>query len=217
MPRFGLLLLGFFLACGDDDLAPVDAGADATAPDAGPRDGGPPRCTSDSECEDDAFCDGVPRCDPASPFANVRGCVAPSGPPCDEGLFCDETTDRCLTACERSGDADEDDFVSEACGGADCDDTDDAIFPGAAETCDEVDEDCDGTFDEGAGDTYFRDLDGDGFGAGDPVALCAATEGYVTLGTDCDDTRMDVSPSGAELCDAELQDEDCDGLVNEGC
>src|SRR5690606_16214894 len=39
----------------------------------------------------------------------------------------------------------------------DCNDDDRAMFPGAAEPCDGVDNDCDGTVDEGF------DLDGDGF------------------------------------------------------
>ena len=144
-------LLSFVLlivACGDDDALPVDAGTDAPRlPDAG-RDAGPPQCTAPSECEDESFCDGVPTCDPASPFADDFGCVASTEPPCPEGFTCDEERDRCLSPCDVAGDVDEDTYVSEACGGADCDDTDPTIFPSATEACDEVDQDCDDVVDE---------------------------------------------------------------------
>lgn len=53
----------------------------------------------------------------------------------------------------------------------DCDDDDPAVRPGAIEWCDGVDNDCDGQTDEVGAfgcTTYYRDLDGDGFG--DPGA-----------------------------------------------
>lgn len=46
------------------------------------------------------------------------------------------------------------------------------------------------------------DNDGDGYG-----------EGSVCLGRDCDDTRRDVSPASAELCDR--VDNDCNGMIDE--
>src|SRR5688500_11238322 len=50
-------------------------------------------------------------------------------------------------------DADGDTFQSDV----DCDDSDAAIFPGANEVCDEVDNDCDGTADEGLAYVQLRD------------------------------------------------------------
>ncbi|NOY24344.1 MAG: sialidase, partial [Oligoflexia bacterium] len=46
----------------------------------------------------------------------------------------------------------------------DCDDTTDAVWPGAPEVCDELDNDCDGEVDEGVTTIYYADLDGDGYG-----------------------------------------------------
>jgi alpha-tubulin suppressor-like RCC1 family protein len=99
----------------------------------------------------------------------------------------------------------------------DCNDANGAIRPLASEVCNTIDDDCDGMIDEGATTSYFRDADGDGFGAGTATNACAAPTGFVTNATDCDDTRSSVSPSGTEICDAALRDEDCDSTANEGC
>ena len=46
----------------------------------------------------------------------------------------------------------------------DCDDSDGGVYPGATETCNDTDDDCDGVTDEGVTTTYFRDADADGYG-----------------------------------------------------
>jgi MYXO-CTERM domain-containing protein len=110
-------------------------------------------------------------------------------------------------------DLDGDGFTN--CGG-DCDESDRTIFPGAPETCDGVDEDCDGTVDDSAVDatTAYRDSDGDGFGtASSPLASCSLPSGYATTAGDCDDTSASVRPGAAETCDG--VDEDCDGTVDD--
>jgi hypothetical protein len=100
----------------------------------------------------------------------------------------------------------------------DCDDTLDTVHPGAPETCDGVDEDCDGSFDEGAGErmTYFVDADDDGHGArgGAPVEACMAPARHASTDDDCDDARASVHPGAEETCDG--SDENCDGSADEG-
>ncbi|MCB9795544.1 MAG: hypothetical protein H6741_22810 [Alphaproteobacteria bacterium] len=100
---------------------------------------------------------------------------------------------------------------------SDCDDGDAGVFPGAAETCDSADQDCDGRVDEGATDVreYYRDVDEDGFGdLYNSTIDCSAPLGYVDDNTDCDDRDADAFPGGVEACDGD--DEDCDGQVDEG-
>jgi hypothetical protein len=96
----------------------------------------------------------------------------------------------------------------------DCDDLDDATFPGADETCDAVDNDCDGTADEDAIDPtpWYADLDGDTFGAGEAVLACEAPDDHVDNAADCDDTSAAARPGGVEVCDT--LDNDCDGTVD---
>ncbi|MBO6935691.1 MAG: putative metal-binding motif-containing protein [Deltaproteobacteria bacterium] len=98
----------------------------------------------------------------------------------------------------------------------DCDDGDRDVGPGATETCNDVDDDCDGSVDEGLERTLYRDLDGDGFGdPGMPVDdRCGPGDGVVDDDTDCDDTNRNVSPDGIDDgCDG--VDNDCDGSVDE--
>ncbi|MCP3980454.1 MAG: hypothetical protein GY716_14215, partial [bacterium] len=103
--------------------------------------------------------------------------------------------------------------------GTDCDDSSAAVNPGAIETCgDGVDNDCDGTIDDDAPDspTWYRDVDGDGFGdPGDSTIACSQPAGHVADGTDCDDTSAAVNPAAAEVC-GDGVDNDCDGTTDIG-
>ncbi len=98
----------------------------------------------------------------------------------------------------------------------DCDDTDVDVNPGATETCNDVDDDCDGSTDEGlTTSTYYEDADSDGYGDSTETATdCAQPTGYVTDATDCDDTDADVNPGEQEVCDNDV-DDDCDGTTDE--
>ncbi len=103
----------------------------------------------------------------------------------------------------------------------DCDDDDASIHPGASETCNGLDDDCDGTADEPGvvdGVRLYEDADGDGFGSstGAGLLLCAPDGLYTsTVNTDCNDTSALVSPGVPEACFDSI-DNDCDRVVDEG-
>jgi hypothetical protein len=98
----------------------------------------------------------------------------------------------------------------------DCNDRDEGIHPGAEETCDRVDEDCDGAIDEGftlAG-PWYRDLDGDAFGDGStPIYACTRPPDVVDDESDCDDDDAEVYPGADEYCNG--VDDDCDSTIDD--
>jgi hypothetical protein len=67
------------------------------------------------------------------------------------------------------------------------------------------------------GQSYFQDTDNDGYGNNAVVvAACVQPAGYVTNNTDCNDASSTVSPSAAEICWNQI-DDNCDGQVDENC
>jgi hypothetical protein len=110
-------------------------------------------------------------------------------------------------------DVDDDGFSTKE----DCDDGDAAAYPGNEEICDGIDNNCDGTVDEGTATdalTFYADGDGDGFGdVAAPTQACEKPEGYVADATDCDDDNDAAYPDNLEVCDD--ADNDCDGTVDE--
>ncbi|MFT3706354.1 MAG: putative metal-binding motif-containing protein [Archangium sp.] len=100
----------------------------------------------------------------------------------------------------------------------DCNDQNPAIRPGQAETCNDVDDDCDGTRDNGLPfQDFYVDADGDGFGSASsaPVSSCqTAVMGRVSNPADCNDNDPTVKPGAAELCNK--VDDNCDAQVDNG-
>ena len=96
----------------------------------------------------------------------------------------------------------------------DCDDDDATISPVGREVCDEQDNDCDGTVDEGVKTTYYEDQDGDGYGSDDKsLDYCILPYSYSATGGDCDDSDPELHPGVAEDTTDGL-DNDCDGTAD---
>ena len=85
------------------------------------------------------------------------------------------------------------------------------------ETCDGIDNDCDGDMDEAGADgctTYYYDGDTDSWGVqGNTKCLCSPVAPYVaTKAGDCDDGNAAAHPGGEEVCDG--ADNDCDNSID---
>ncbi|HCH64176.1 MAG TPA: hypothetical protein DFR83_15335, partial [Deltaproteobacteria bacterium] len=102
--------------------------------------------------------------------------------------------------------------------GGDCDDTAARVNPGVSESCNDIDDDCDGDTDEGdAADasTWYADTDTDSFGDPDvSTTACEQPSGYVSDSTDCDDGDVAVNPDATEVCND--IDDDCNDGIDEG-
>ena len=152
----------------------------------------------------------------------ISGCgstleTGPSGPDCE------------LTTWQRDADFDgagDPDVSIEDCVGEpplgytdnsdDCDDYNVSVHPGQTESCNGVDDDCDGQVDNGAAGApvWYADADGDGYGANDaPTVACEAPDDHVHDSSDCDDRDPNVRPGVPELCDG--IDNNCDGTIDE--
>ena len=98
----------------------------------------------------------------------------------------------------------------------DCDDDNAAIHTGATESCNNIDDNCNGTVDEGeSGEAWYRDADEDGFGDPlDTLTACTAPDGYVADDGDCNDADDTIHPDAAEVCDE--VDNNCNDAIDDG-
>ncbi|MCC6459622.1 MAG: hypothetical protein IT260_04060 [Saprospiraceae bacterium] len=104
----------------------------------------------------------------------------------------------------------------------DCNDNNAAIHPNATETCNGMDDDCDGLTDDDdpsiSGQTlWYADSDDDSFGAPAQTQLaCSQPFGYVDNGDDCNDNNAAIHPNATETCNG--FDDNCDGQTDDnGC
>lgn len=154
-----------------------DAGVDATDSvdsGAGGSGGGTGGCKTAADCDDGIACTvdvcvkgacshyagpntGATAC-PAGQYCEVdRGCVPGvvcatdaqceerfGDDPCKADIRCDSAQAICVFS---PLDRDNDGHVPIACGGDDCNDADDSVYPGNVDICDNKDNDCDGVID----------------------------------------------------------------------
>jgi len=119
-------------------------------------------CEADADCADGDTCNGDEACDVAT-----HTCTA--GTPLDCADASDCTTDACdpVAGCSHTLiDVDGDGHAPTSLGacGTDCNDTSSAVYPGAPEYCETIDNDCDGDVDEGATmATCYPDGDADAY------------------------------------------------------
>ncbi len=113
--------------------------------------------------------------------------------------------------------ADDDGDGYPAC--VECNDQDPAIHPDAPETCDHIDNDCDGAIDDDDPDVqdrtaWYLDSDEDGFGenSSETLACFAPSAQYRDTPGDCNDQDPTFFPGAPLGCDD--RDHDCDGLVD---
>ncbi len=149
----------------------------------------------DVDGDGEMICEGD--CDDASPAVNTSAIEA-----------CNIIDDNCDGAVDEGFDVDVDTVTTCGPDGVlgtaddDCDDTNPLVLPGGTETCNQLDDDCDGDIDEDF------DADGDGYPAG---AACVAAWGSQI---DCDDVLASVNPGAIEIC-GDLIDNDCDTEIDE--
>ncbi|MSQ81337.1 MAG: hypothetical protein EXR77_00210 [Myxococcales bacterium] len=154
------------------------------------------------------LCDGVD--------TNCNGIIDDSGASGCKAFFLDADSDgfgmasqsQCL--CNATGQ-----YSTTQAG--DCNDGAAAIKPTAIETCNGIDDNCNGTTDSDSpqAKTYYADVDNDTFGAGGGKTLCQPDATFdATQAGDCNDGDPNINPSKPELCNG--KDDNCDNGVDNG-
>jgi uncharacterized repeat protein (TIGR03803 family) len=125
-------------------------------------------------------------------------CTQPAG-------YVANATDNCISVANAEQTDTDGDGKGDAC---DEDDDGDGVLD--AEDCEPLNKDL-------TKHSFYRDLDGDGYGdVANSLQGCSPSAGYVNNHTDCDDNRSSVHPGAEEICGNGI-DDNCDGRIDEGC
>lgn len=198
-PRALLVALLLVVGCSDEDEPPLILHDSHVVPDG--TAGFMQPCQKDTDCASHHCLQLGDRRRCTRSCSSSAPCPAFPSWACSGQSFCECTaTGKQPTVCKVDGD---------------CDGEPDK--PPRTETCNEEDDDCDGTIDDvGAGTTgatlSYRDADGDGYGD-DNVSkwLCKPATGWVTQKGDCDDSRKSDHPGAEEIC-GDNYDNNCNGM-----
>ncbi|MCP4809296.1 MAG: hypothetical protein GY913_12040 [Proteobacteria bacterium] len=207
-----LLLIALF-GCRNKDYVPAGDSSEPGATDSSPPDSEPPAevdadgdgFNEDDDCDDNdsrTYPGAEERCDEVD-----NDCDGDIDEDVQSTWYADADGDSFGDGASTLDDCDPPDgYVGNT---ADCDDTDGAVYPGQVETCNELDDNCDGQIDEGVQETFYEDADADGYGTETTVDACEVPAGYAAEDGDCDDAEAAVNPGAVEVCNG--IDDDCDG------
>lgn len=133
-------------------------------------------------CAAGSSCSLTMGCQQGKACANDMDCADSDG--CTTREVCNTTLARCeYDVLDRDGDG----YPPVSCGGTDCDDNHGLVNPSASETCNGVDDDCDGTVDDNLTPvTGYTCKNGE----------VGCSEGYQLCGATCVDTMNDPTSCG---------------------
>ncbi len=150
-------------------------------------------------CPPGQYCTVEKGCSAAPACATDQDCIdAWQGDACKHNPQCDPASSVCVF---EMLDKDGDGSAPSVCGGADCDDSDPEVYPGATEFCNGKDDDCNGQIDDGSDEALCGPTDLTG-GEECVSGTCTCLPDH-QCGSDCIDIQRSPLHCGscAQACD----------------